>query len=719
MTPAAPRITAEATALIREIAATRSFTQGSPRRFRVTPDGATVLFLRGEERGREQSLYAFDVQSGRTRLLASARSLLQGKAEELSVEERARRERQRLLDRGIAHYALSQDGTLLLIPLGSKLFVVELASGQVRGLEGTEGAMDARFSPDGRYVSFVRDHDLHACEWRAGRVFPVTRGGTEAVSHGEAEFVAQEEMGRHTGYWWSPDSQRLAYQEADSRKVDRRYLADPSAPRRPPQPWAYPRAGSANVSVRLGVTGLDGGETTWIDWDRNRYPYLATVRWEQDAPLTLLVQTRDQREEVLLAVDAGSGRTRELLRETDPAWLNLQPRMPWWLEGGREFLWMSEADGEWRLSLHGADGARRRVLNPGHAFRLRGVLFVDERRKTVVVTGAERAPEQHIFEVPLAGGPPRRLTEAPGVHTRRYGRKSAVHVSKFEDLSRKGPYEVRREDGSLAGVIESKARELPFVPRVELTRVGPSGEFDAALVRPRDFVPGRRYPVLVSVYGGPGASMVRHALSRYLYDQWFADLGFVVVATDNRGTPDRGRAWERAIQGSFGEIPLADQVTALQALGARYPELDLRRVGIWGWSFGGYLAALAVAKRGDVFHAGVAGAPVVEWTEYDTHYTERYLGLPQENAAGYRASSVLTYLDQLRRPLLVIHGTADDNVYFDHSLKLVEGLFRRGAPFEFVPLVGHTHLPVDPEIRARVHLRIAAFLVAHLARQGS
>jgi dipeptidyl-peptidase-4 len=696
-----------------EMAATRSWTQGEPRAFAVTRDGQTVLFLRGEGRGRSQDLWAFDVPSGATRLVASARTLLGGAEERLSAEEKARRERQRILDRGIAAFVASRDGRQALVSLGGGLHLVDVATGRGRRLAGTEGATDARFSPDGRHVSFVRDHDLHACEVRTGRVFAVTRGGTAAVSHAEAEFVAQEEMGRHTGYWWSPDSARIVYEEADSRGVEQRFISEPSTPRRRPEPWCFPRPGTPNVSVRLGIQRVAGGSTTWISWDRDRYPYLATVTWAEGAPLTIVVQSRDQRDEVLLAVDDATGRTRALLRERDDAWINLQQSMPWWLAGGRGFLWLSEADGEWRLALHGADGARRRVLNPGDAFRLRDVLHVDEARGVVVVTGGDRTPEQHVHELPLAGGPARRLTTAPGWHTRWYGKGLPAHVARHVTPGRRGPFQVVRADGSAAGVIESRAAAPPFVPRVELVRVGPLG-FEAAVLRPRDFVPGRRYPVVQYVYAGPGEAVVTTDPRALVRPQWYADQGFVVVMADGRGTPGRGRAWERAIRGSFADVPLRDQEAALQALGARYPELDLGRVAIMGWSFGGHLAALGVARRPDVWHAAVAGAPVSDWLEYDTHYTERYLGLPEANPAGYRDGSALAHAAAVKRPLLIIHGTADDNVYFDHSLRLVEALFKAGAPFEFLPLVGHTHLPNDPQVLAQEHLRVAAFLRRHL-----
>jgi dipeptidyl-peptidase-4 len=281
-------------------------------------------------------------------------------------------------------------------------------------------------------------------------------------------------------------------------------------------------------------------------------------------------------------------------------------------------------------------------------------------------------------------------------------------------LEQLGAVTVHQADGTLLGELPSVAEPAPVVPRTELLKIGEGEGFYASLVRPQHFERRKRYPVLVHVYGGPHGKMVTASLSAHLLRQWLADQGFIVVALDGRGTPGRGRAWERAIYGRFGSVPLEDQVAGLRALGQRYRELDLRRVGIYGWSFGGYLAALAVLRRPDVFHAAVAGAPVVDWLDYDTHYTERYLGMPDTNPAAYAEGSLLTYAPDLRRPLLLVHGTADDNVYFRHTLRLADALFRAGKEFELLPLSGSTHLTPDPVVMERLYTRIATFFQRHL-----
>lgn len=699
---------------LRDIVQTRSWTAGRPAAVTVAPEGDAVLFLRSAPRSRAQDLYVFDVAARDTRVLASAATLLGGRDEELSDEERARRERQRVGSTGITGYKLSDSGRHVLITLSGKLHVLDRADGTSRLIEGVEGVTDSRFSPDDRYISYVKDHDLYVCDWQSGQVTQITTGGTDELSHAEAEFVAQEEMGRHTGYWWSPDSTMLVYQETDTREVEKLYIADAAAPNRAPKPWPYPRAGKSNANVRLGLIPLDGGTTTWIEWDAEKFPYLATVRWSKNAPLTILVQDRRQREEVLLRVDHLTGHTYELLRETDPAWINIDQAMPRWLENTPRFLWTTEADGERRLCLHDADGRRLRVLNPDDSFRYRGLVHVDESRGVVIVAGSDQPTQSHLYELSLEGGPAQRLTTEPGNHSRIYARDGRIYIDRFDSLTESSEWTVRTADGTALGLLPSQARRPPFTPRVELTRVGRNNEFDAAIVRPRNFQPGLKYPVIVSVYGGPSGGVVHSSGRGYMMQQWYADQGFIVVSSDNRGVENRGRAWERAIAGNFGHIPLDDQITALRALGARYPELDLGRVGIMGWSFGGYMSALAVCKRGDVFHAAAAGAPVTDWKWYDTHYTERYLGLPEENKEGYRRSSVLTYAKNLRRPLLIIHGTADDNVYFVNSLALTDTLIRAGRPFEFAPLSGYAHGVRDAAMRIRVDSKIAAFFRRHL-----
>ncbi len=700
-----PRVSTIDTARIREFAETSGYLQGLPQAIGVTSDGAHVLFLRSGPRDRVLALYAFDVASGKTRTLATSASLLEGGEETVSAEEAARRERQRIRDRGIAGFLLSDDGKSALVTLSGRVFTIDIASGKSRDTK-IEGATDARFSPDGKRIAYVKDHDLHV----DGKA--VTTGGTEDVTHGEAEFVAQEEMGRHEGYWWSPASDALLWAEADNREVEFHYIADPAHPERAPASFRYPRAGRANAKVRLAHTKI-GGKTTWIEWDRERFPYLAAVEWREGGAPLLIVQRRDQREEVLLEADVATGKTREILRETDDAWVNLYPEeTPRRMEDG-SFLWISEAGGEKRLELRDRDGKRVRVLNPGNAWRLRKV--VDANATRVIVSGSNDPTQVHLFELAIAGGE-KRLTTAPGHHSIAVARRAPVEVRVHAPLGTPRRAEVFR-DGASRGTLPADAATPAIVPKVELGTVTIEGRaHETALVHPRDFDPAKKYPVILYVYGGPSDGMV-HATSDHSSWhklQWYADHGFVMAVAENRGIRNRGRAWERAILGDFGTVPMNDQVACLRALGAKHPEMDLSRVGIMGWSYGGFMAALAATTRGDVFRAAVAGAPVTDWAGYDTHYTERYIGTPESNPAGY-ASGPLQKAAGLAAPLLLIHGTADDNVYFEHSLKLADALWREGKEFELVPLAGFTHMaPRLPEAAPGIEARTLRFFQKHL-----
>ena len=705
-----------ADSFLTQLAATSRFRLGRPTSIALTPDGRSVLFLRSGPRSFVQDLYEYDVAARRERVLLTAEGVLRGSEERLSTDELARRERQRQTARGIASYQLSRDGRLILVSFSGRLFVVERAGGVVRELEGAPGyPIDPRLSPDGARLACVRDQDLYVTDVSTGVERRLTEGGGGAIRHGEAEFVAQEEMDRYEGYWWSPDGGTIAYQRTDVTDVEVLSISDPAHPERPPQTWPYPRPGRENAEVTLGLVPATGGTTTWVRWDRGRYPYLAAVVWEENAPLTILVQNRTQTEEVLLAVDAVSGATTPLLTEKDAAWLNLVVGMPKWLRNGRSFLWMTERGGAPQLELRARDGRLLRALTPPEP-GLRDKVDLDATHGVVWVRGGDDPTQVQLFHVPLDPRRGRRVqvTHEPGQHEGIVSEDGGTWVHSLSPLAGRPRWMVESHDGRTLGELGSVVETPLVTPRPEFTTVGDSLRFRAMLIRPRDYQPGKRYPVIVSVYGGPKSQTVVASAQNYLVQQWLADHGFVVVSVDGRGTPARGRAWERAVKGDLIDLPLRDQAAALRALGRRYPELDLTRVGITGGSFGAYFAALALERLPDVFHAGVAVAPVADWLDYDTHYTERYMGLPEENPSGYRASSALTWAKDLTRPLLILHGTADDNVYFLHSLKLCDALFQSGRSFEFVPLRGYTHMVADSLGVTQVNLRIVRHFQRYL-----
>lgn len=699
----------------RDLAETRNYSLGQPVNPQLTPDGKAVIFLRGGARDPVLRLYEFTLSDKTLRELLAPEKLLAGIAETLTAEERSRRERERQSLKGFTAFQLTKDGSKLLVSLSGKLYVITRPDAQVSELPGYDW-IDPRFSPDGTAVAAVSSGELHVIEIATRTDITVTSGATGTIQHGVAEFVAQEEMDRHEGFWWSADAQSVVYEELDNDGVDTRFITDPLQPDTAPAKNYYPRAGTQNAKVRLGIVSRGGGSTRWVEWDREKYPYLARViSAETKAPLTLLVQNRAQQEELLLSVNPASGATRELLRETDAAWLNLGKKpMPVWLKDGGQFLWTTEKRGAWQLELHASDGTLlREITRP--EFGLDELITVNDIDRSVVVSGGPDSRERQLFRFSLEKAEePRRLTSDPGRHDAVFGGNKAHFLHRFDLLDGRAGWEVlRTADGAKVGELPSVAEHPQSFPLVQLTRTDGAHPMDAAIVRPRNFDKTLPYPVLLDVYAGPTSKQVIARPDRYFIDQWMADRGYIVIVIDGRGTPGHGREWERAVRGNLIDIALEDQVAGLQALAKQEPAMDLGRVGVVGWSFGGYFSAMATIRRPDIFRCGVAGAPVVTWENYDTHYTERYLGLPAENPDGYRVSSVLTYAADLRRPLLLIHGLTDDNVYFQHSAQLADALFTAGKLFTFLPLLG-THMVSDPLPKLRRQQRIIEFFDAEL-----
>jgi dipeptidyl-peptidase 4 len=696
---------------LREVAVTREYRLGRPIMAQPTPDGAAVLFLRSAPREPLNALYAFDVATGQTRALLTPAELLKGAEEKLSAAERAQRERQRISTRGFSHYQLSDDGKQILVGLSGRLYMVRRADGDISELAtGDEPALNATLSPDGTKVAYVHDRDLYVYELATKKEKRLTTSTHPAIANGVAEFVAQEEMDRVDGFWWAPDGKSIAYEEVDNRAVEQFVIGDAAHPEQHPEPTFYPRPGHPNARVRVGVMALAGGATTWLGWDREHLPYLAKVVWRDQAPLTLKVMSRDQRTLQLLAADK-SGRTRLLVEEHDDAWIDMDPSLPRWLPDGTAFLWSATVDGWTVLQLRGADGKLMRALSTAKE-NYRAAAHLDSARGMAWFEGSPQAPETQVFRVGLDGGGPERVTRELGHHfatfARRGGGGTWIELVTTPTSMMRALVHVADPGGDrVVGELPSTAVQPPFMSKEQLVRVGPE-QLWASIARPRNFNPKKKYPVVVDVYAGPTHQMVHAAPS--LLRQWMADRGVIVVAIDGRGTPGRGHDWERALAGDFSRT-IDDQAAGVQALAQKFPEMDATRVGIAGWSFGGYAAALAVLKRGDVFHVAVAGAPVVDWRDYDTCYTERYLGLLPAGKPSYDVSSLLTYVPKLTRPLLIIHGTSDDNVYFFHSLKLAEALFRAGKVFELLPLPGLTHMVPDPVVKEQVETRRMKFLL--------
>ena len=693
----------------RQHARTQRFTLGEPRNVTVSRDGRRVVFLRSAG-GSDPvtALWVFDVDSGTERLVADPRALLAAADDttaDLPAEERARRERAREGAGGITSYATDRAGTVVAFALAGRLFAGGLVSARARELAVEGPVFDPRPDPTARRIAYVSGRTLRIAELD-GSSRPIAGGdGTEpdSVSWGSADFIAAEEMGRFRGYWWSPDGTVLAACRVDDAAVDEWTIADPAHPERPARTVRYPAAGTTNPDVSLHLVGLDGSRTT-VDWDRDFFPYLAAVDWT-DAGLILLVQARDQQGTMVLDVDTSDGPTRGettvLSHDYDDAWVELVPGVPARLADG---CLVTTADRE---------GARRLLVGDEPVtpadLQVRSVVSTGGDESSPVVTFCanpiDDATQLHVWQ--WAAGELRPITTQAGVHGAATG--GATMVVRTATLDRPGTTTIVR---TAAGDHEIASRaETPLLePNVQLLTVG-DRNLAVAVLLPRDVDPdGPALPVLLDPYGGPHALRVTRTHNVYLTSQWFADQGFAVIVADGRGTPGRGSEWERAVLGDLAGPTLADQVDALHAVAQRVPGLDLGRVAIRGWSFGGYLAALAVLRRPDVFHAAIAGAPVTEWRLYDTHYTERYLGDPADEPERYDANSLLPLAGELRRPLLLIHGLADDNVVAAHTLQLSAALLAAGRPHEVLPLAGVTHMTPQEEVAENLLLHQLDFL---------
>ena len=682
----------------------------------ISPDGSRVTFLKGKDGDRfQQDLWQVEVATGKQRMLVDSKVVLPG-GETLSDEEKARRERQRTAAlSGIVDYQWSADGHTLLFPLGGELYLYDLdktGAEAVRKLTRGNGfATDPKISPKGGFVSFIRARNLWLIDLADGRERQLTHDASDTIANGVAEFVADEEMNRHTGYWWAPDDSAIAFARIDESPVPVQKRFEIYADRTEIVEQRYPAAGEANVRIQLGVIGLSSpaaaaaeaktdakAPVAWLDLGANPDIYLARVDWIDGRHLSFQRQSRDQRTLDLIEADLDTGRQRTLVTERSDTWVSLHSNL-YFLKNG-QFLWSSERSGFQHLYLYSRDGKPVRQLTTGE-WMVENVLAVDEAQGRVYFSATKDSPlDAQAYWIPLAGGEPQQLTRTPGTHQVVFSDNAAVYIDSWSNPATPPQTELFRADGSkLLTLVNNDLEDSrhPYAKYRDAHRPIEFGQLAAAdgqtlhysLIKPSDFDPGKTYPVIVYVYGGPAGQTVRNVWAPDI-NQYFAQRGYLVFSIDNRGTPRRGVKFSSALFRHQGNVEVQDQVRGVEFLKS-LPYVDGKRIGVYGWSNGGYMTLMLLAKHSEVYACGAAGAPVTDWALYDTHYSEQFMDLPRNNADGYRDSTVFAHLDGLKSKLLLQHGMADDNVLFINSTKLMSQLQERGIGFDLMTYPGAKH----------------------------
>ncbi|GAA1172827.1 prolyl oligopeptidase family serine peptidase [Streptomyces hebeiensis] len=695
----------ETTAFPRQFARTRRFSLGAPRRFTVSPDGDRVLFLRSAS-GSDPRALLWLYEHGTERLLAGGTA---------DAEEKGA---------GIGGYAADRDVRLVAYTVDGALELVRTDGGAPWRVPTPGPVTDPRPSPDGDHVAYVTGGALRIVRADGSDDRPLAVPETPDVTYGLPDHVAVESIGRTRAFWWSPDGTALLVARVDTSKVRRWYLGDPSDPAAPPRTIRYPAAGTANAETSLHILRLTGGRTPVrlprqasgtpagpgspgpdAVWRDPAFDYVVAADWDAFGPLISL-QTRDQRTVWVVGADPTTGEAGLLVRRTDPYWVAVPCGAPLRTATGTPVL----------PGVRGDDPTLWIGDTPAPAgTEVRAVLGAVGERVFFEAMAVDEPTETHVWSYAPGHGF-ERLTSAPGVHTAAVGGDTVVLDSRTPD----GQTVTVVRGGTETGRIEVLTEEPLVTPRPVPLVLG-DRRLRAQLHLPSWHEPGAgRLPVLLSPYAGPGMQVVTEARAWHTaVRQWFAEQGFAVLVTDGRGTPGRGLEWQRAIAGDRLTPVLTDQVDALHAAAAHHPDLDLDRVAIRGWSFSGYLAAAAVLHRPDVFHAAVAGAPPTDRRMYDTYWEERFLGHPGITPEAYERSSLLSHAHRLTRPLLLVHGLADDNVVPAHTLRLSAALLAAGRPHTVLPLPGTGHLVARPGVADTLLLRELDFLEKALAPERS
>jgi dipeptidyl-peptidase-4 len=697
------------------------------RNLRVSPDGERITFLRGRADNQFQlDLWEFNMKDKTTHRLVDSKQLVPN--ESISPEEQARRERARTASlNGILNYSWSPDGKQLLVPIGGDLYLVDAAHPEAARKVASGNVADPKISPKGRYVSFVRNQNLVVIDLANNTEKQLTTDGKGTIHNAEAEFVAQEEMGQRTGYYWAPDDSAIAYKRFDEAPVPVVRRFEIFADRTDVVEQRYPAAGDANVTAELMIVSPATGVQRKVDIGADKDIYLVRADFSADSKFLLYQrQTRDQKRLDLIAVDAATLAQRTVLTETSKTWVSIHDDLRF-LKNQNAFLWSSERTGRNHLYLYGMDGKLLQTLSSG-AWGIDGVQAVDEKAGRVFVSSnRDNVVDKQIYSLALDGSSadqPVRITKTDGWHDAAFSRNGEVFVDTFSDPSTPPQISIRKPDGSMVGWLEQNELNANH-PYARYKADHLNTEFGTlkandgqtlyySMIKPSNFNAAKKYPVFLSTYGGPHAQHVARKWGNN-FDQYMAQQGFVVFRLDNRGSSRRERAFTDVIYGDMGKHEVEDQVAGIDWL-AKQKFVDAKRIGVFGWSYGGFMTLRLLSAASDKIAMGVSVAPVTDWALYDTHYTEQFVGAtPKSNADAYKKSGVFAHLDGMKSPLLLVHGMADDNVLFTNTTRLIDGLVNRGIKFDLMTYPGAKHGISSRAGQRHVYATIEAFFKKNLA----
>jgi dipeptidyl-peptidase-4 len=700
-----------------------SLSGSAPINIQISPDGQRVTFLRGKAANYNRyDLWEYHIPTGKTQILFDSDDLHTG-TEILSDEERARRERMRVYGSGIITYDWSNDSSALLFPLAGDVYYFKIGDKKAKRLLETDAfETDIKFSPKGNFISYIRKQNLYVMDVETGKEQAVTTKGGGDIKYGMAEFVAQEEMSRMTGYWWSKDEKHIAFTKVDEGPVDDIVRSEIYADSISTIEQKYPKAGTNNVHIELAIANLDNGQVRWVDLGDNKDIYLARAKWMNESTLTYQTQSRDQQILNLNAININNGKQKILLQESSNTWLNLNFDLHF-LSDNKHFVWASERDGFKHVYLYRNNGELIRQITKGD-WVVERINAIDETKGLIYFQGRKDTPlESHVYSVALDGSDITRLSKADQFHSATFSSDASVYVDSHSTANTPVQVSLHGADGSMITWLdENKVDQnhplYNFIddwvkPEFGSIKAQDGSDLQYRLYKPKELK--GKHPVIVYLYGGPHAQMVTNSWggNRGLLMQYWVNKGYVVFTLDNRGSYNRGKAFEDPIFKKMGFVEVDDQITGVTFL-RTLDYVDPQRIGVHGHSYGGYMTLMAMFKAGDYFAAGVAGAPVTDWRLYDTHYTERYMGNPKTDDQAYTDSSVFPYAKNLKGDLLIYHGMADDNVLFTHSTMLYKHLQDLALPFEVMDYPGKKHSIRGKNTGIHLYKTITNFFDKHL-----